>query len=344
MTDGQRDDVFFFVIERSMTIDELMTLLYVLPTEATREHFLHVNTHVDPNGVRRGQLVVVTPLHPRACTTLEYEFAAMARHVDFERGSDEGADGPAPEIVNRFYDLLSFADGQAAGAVGAYATAYGFRVRQVADTLREIEDLYVRTYNRHGRLNLQEFFNQRRILFRRLDQALGRMVRSRVVDPRYTNMRRALGLSTRSMINTWRRQGRPVSGIPEFHRHYQRVDRLARHLRWLGYVGIGLDGYYSYRQIREACTVDSTDPACRRRVFTETGRFAGSVAGGTFGGAVAAWGVCTIIFALPSGGTSALWCGVVAGGAGAVAGGMAGGLGGEYAGELVYEQTYPMAP
>ena len=262
--DGERDEVFFFVTERPTSIAELMKQLYVAPDEATQAHFLHVNAHIDPNRIRAGQLVVVTPARPSACTELEYAFAAMARDANGGQGAPESA---APEIVNRFYDLLNIVDGQAAGAVGAYATAYSYRVRRVAEVLREIEELYVRTYNQHGRLHLQSFFQQRRALLERLDQALGQMVRSRLIDPRHTKLKRAPGLSTRSTLNAWRRQGRPVSSIPEFHRHYERVSRLALHLRRLGYVGIGMDGYYSYRRIQEACTVDNPDPACTRRWY-----------------------------------------------------------------------------
>ena len=228
--------------------------------------------------------------------------------------------------------------------MGAYAAAYSYRVRRVAEVLREIEELYVRTYNQHGRLNLPGFFQQRRALFERLDQALGQMVRSRLIDPRHTKMKRALGLSTRSTLNAWRRQGRPVSSIPEFHRHYERVSRLARHLKLLGYAGIALDGLYSFRQIQEACTVDNTDPACTRRRFAETGRLMGSVVGGFGGGSLATYGICTVVFGLPTSGTSVIWCGILAGGAGAFGGGMALGALGELGGEFVYEKKYQASP
>lgn len=324
-----------------MGVDELMRKLYTAPTQQTKEHFLHVNAHVVNGHARRGQLVVVTPADPDRCSELEYAFAEMVRHVDAV-SRFEGGDS-APEIVNRFYDVLSFVDGQAAGGVGAFATAYGNRVKSVAQVLREIEELYVRTFNQHGRLNTRRFFIQRRRLFERLDNALGSMIRSRIVDPRYTRMKTALGLSTKSTLHAWRRRGPPVSAIPGFHRHYQRVDRLARHLRWLGRVGIGLDVLYSYRQIREACTVDNDDPACTRRVFEEGGRLPGSIAGGAAGGYLVGYGMCTVVFALPSGGTSLIWCGILAGGAGAFAGGWAGGEFGKAIGEIVYENIYQTA-
>ena len=216
-------------------------------------------------------------------------------------------------------------------------------MKSIAKILREIDDLYVTTFNRHNRLNVQSFYRQRAVLYDRLQEALGSLVRSRIVDPRYARMKHALGLSTKSIVHTWRRQGRPVDGIPGFHKHYTRVERLARHLRGLGYVGIGLDGYYSYRQIQEACTVDNTDPACTRRVFSETGRFAGSVGGGYGVGVAAGYVACNLVLGLPTGGTSLLWCGIIAGGAGAFAGGVAFGALGERVGKVIYERRYSVS-
>ena len=109
-------------------------------------------------------------------------------------------------------------------------------------------------------------------------------------------------------------------------------------------MGLGMDGYYSFRQIRKACTVDNTDPACTRRRFTEGGRLMGSVVGGFGAGWAAGYGVCTIVFGFPTGGTSAIWCGVLAGGAGAFGGGLTLGSAFEIAGEYVYEQTYQTSP
>lgn len=335
-----REDVFFFVIDVPMTIDKLMSLLYAAPSAATRKHFLHVNGHINPANLRPGQLVVVTPAEPTQCTELEAQFAQMAQDLDNVRQQVNVPDAEAAKVLSQHYDLLSFAEANASGAVGTFATTYGVRVKHVAQILREIELLYVNTYNRYGSLNDQSFYAQRAAKFRQLDAALGSLVRGNVLDSGNARMKRALGLSTKSAVHHWRRQNGAAHSLPGFEKHHQRVGRLATRLKWLGYVGIGLDGYYSYSQIQEACTSGNSDPACTKRKFTEGGRFAGSTVGGAAGGFASAYGVCNLILGLPSGGTSLLWCGILAGGGGALLGGSLGAKGGQEAGEMVYEKTY----
>ena len=332
----QRDEVFFAVVERTTAIKPLMDKLYAAPTEVTQEHFLHVNKHIMPSRIPAGVLVVVTPANPNQCTALEYEFAMMAARGDVLPDVLD----PAPEVLNRLYELLAFIDIHSAGSVGAFSTAYGARVKHIADILEEIERLYVRTYNQTGKIGGQAFYAERRRLYDKLDQALGQLLRNRVIDPRHMKLKHALGLSTRSITNTWKRQHGPARSIPEFHKHFERVARLARHLKHLGYVGIGLDSYYSYREIRKACTEGNNDRRCTRKRFTETGRLIGSVAGGAYGGIVATYAVCNVVLGLPSAGTSLLWCGILAGSAGAVAGGIGVGYGTEALGEILFEATY----
>ena len=71
--------------------------------------------------------------------------------------------------------------------------------------------------------------------------------------------------------------------------------------------------------------------------YVETGKAGGAVLGGAGLGYLGGYAVCSVVFGLPSGGTSLLWCGIVAGGAGGVIGGSGGGYAGGVAGELIYE-------
>ena len=55
---------------------------------------------------------------------------------------------------------------------------------------------------------------------------------------------------------------------------------------------------------------------------------------------VATYAVYNVVLGLPSAGTSLLWCGILAGSAGAVAGGIGVGYGTEALGEILFEATY----
>ena len=66
--------------------------------------------------------------------------------------------------------------------------------------------------------------------------------------------------------------------------------------------------------------------------------------GGIGGGSLATYGICTVVFGLPTSGASVIWCGVLAGGAGAFGVGMALGAFGEMIAEFVYERKYQVSP
>ena len=66
----------------------------------------------------------------------------------------------------------------------------------------------------------------------------------------------------------------------------------------------------------------------------------GSIAVGMAGGFALSYGLCNFVFGLPSGGTSLLWCTIVAGGAGGAGGGWLGAKGGKSLGNVIYEKTW----
>ncbi|KEQ19254.1 hypothetical protein GZ78_04510 [Endozoicomonas numazuensis] len=88
--------------------------------------------------------------------------------------------------------------------------------------------------------------------------------------------------------------------------------------------------------IQKACTLKPDSDECSKATIVEPAKVAGSISGGAAGGFVAAWGVCNLVFGLPSGGTSLLWCSVVAGAAGGYGGSKLFGSVGESAGNEIY--------
>jgi hypothetical protein len=79
-----------------------------------------------------------------------------------------------------------------------------------------------------------------------------------------------------------------------------------------------------------ACKVVAAKPGERARVAASE---AGGLVGGMAMGGLVAYGVCNLVFGLPTGGTSILWCGLVAG----AVGGAAGVTLGNKVGEVVYD-------
>ncbi len=181
----------------------------------------------------------------------------------------------------------------------------------------------------------------RKLLFQQLDDVLKSMAgRARLgLDISRGNLKRSLGLSTKSLVHHLKDHPAPITELPGFEKNHAKVRNYAKVLKGAGYVALALDGVQSVAKVQQACTT-GTEQECTKSKFSESGRFAGSVAGGVTVGKLAAWGLCSVVFSLPSGGSSLLWCGVVVGGAGGFLGGYFGGEFVQGEAELLYENHY----
>ena len=192
--------------------------------------------------------------------------------------------------------------------------------RAVRDLLKELEGRYLQTYRAHGRLT-PDFFAQRRRIFAALDTLLGRMARALSLGtPMDQRARDALKISSKSQILHWKRHG-TAGGLKDLKAHFERMAQVSRYLRAGGHLAIALDAYLTYDTITRACRAED-ERECQRSAVVQGSAFAGSVLGGTFGGGLA-YAACSAVFALPSAGSSLLWCALAAGGAGSVVGGSA---------------------
>lgn len=91
----------------------------------------------------------------------------------------------------------------------------------------------------------------------------------------YTDLKSALGLSSRSITHRWNETG--ISDIEGYATH---IEKLAKYVKWMetaGKIGIGLSAFDTAAKITEACTVGRD---CAKTSFTSIGEFAGSLAGG----------------------------------------------------------------
>lgn len=147
-----------------------------------------------------------------------------------------------------------------------------------------------------------------------------------------------MGISSKAIMHQWKHQP-GATNLDGFKSNYKKLTNASKSFTRLGYLSIGLDVGYSAAAIHEACTVDNSADFCRLTTYSQTGRAAGSIIGGSFGGAGTAYVTCNLVFGLETAGTSLLWCGIIAGMAGGYVGGQAGGHYGQQGGEWIYEKT-----
>ena len=324
------------IVEKQMPVDQLIMIMYDSPSKDTYNHFKMVNSHIKDGMVQVGQVVLLSPADTQACTIEEAEFLTIANKVDITLLKLSNSEKQL--LINR-YEMLSNVASYNGLFLGVTNTAWNAHVKQVEAILKEIEQNYVASYKTTGNVKNQNFFTRRNIQFKRLDAALNRFAQPSFGGNLVPgDIRSNLGLSSKSITHQWTNQPVNATTIPNFHKNYATVAEMSRHLKRVGYVGIALTGVDAVANIQKACTVGD-DASCRKAKYTQTGKAITSIGGGAGGGLVASWAVCTLVFGIPSGGTSAFWCAVVAGAGGGYAGGMAGGYVGNKGGEFLYRMN-----
>lgn len=332
------DDILFYIAERDMSVNEVVRTLYNSPSQVTIDHFNRVNAHLINNRVSIGQMVIITPENPQQCTLWEDLLQKAARHIDSELSRQTAQEKAA---LARNYALFNNATSYTGAGIGWVSGYFDQKKNHVVKALDKIEKLYVAEYSKTGALKSSDFFSKRRALFQQIDRAVNGMLERRMwgqnVDANRIKSR--LGLSSKSIVHQWKAQGY-ATDIDGFKSNYTRLTNASKIFTRLGYVSIGLEVAGGVSKIAEACTLEPDSAYCTKTKFTETGRVAGSVGGGVFGGAVASYGVCNLMFGIESFGTSLLWCGIVAGAVGSYGGSKVMGAALESGGEIIYEKTY----
>ena len=229
----------------------------------------------------------------------------------------------------------------AAGNVGRAAEAAKGYFEQVEKILVEIEKTYKNQYITSGTLIGEQFFVERRRLFGQLDSVLKMFMKHRFMFNEYTDLKSALGLSSRSITHRWNETG--VSDIEGYATH---IEKLAKYVKWMetaGKIGIGLSAFDTAAKITEACTVGRD---CAKTSFTSIGEFSGSLIGGRVATKILAGSLtetaCVAILGtatFEAGGAGALLCTIgVAGGVSYGSDKAVSAFGG-FLGEKLYEAT-----
>jgi hypothetical protein len=321
------------IVEKQMPVDQLIMIMYNSPSENTYKHFKMVNSHIKNGTVQVGQVVLLSPADTQECTIEEAEFLNIAKAVDLTLLKLSNSEKQL--LVNR-YEFFSNVASYNGLLIGVSNTAWDAHTAQVKSILKDLERTYVTSYKSSGNLHSRDFFAQRKIIFARLDVALSRFGQPSLGGKLVSgDIRSNLGLSSKSIIHQWSKQPSIVTTIPNFHKNYAAVAEMSRNLKRVGYLGIVLTGVDAVSNIQKACTVGD-DAQCSKSKYTQTGKAAGSILGGSLGG-YAAYVGCNILFGLESAGTSLFWCSLVVGAGTGYYGGKSIGTLGEAGGEEIYK-------
>jgi len=330
----------FHIMQRSMSFEQLLAHLFPEKTHSYLISRLKALNPTHAQGFKAGEIFVIGDLlNPTACLREEAELMATAAQVRtaLEPLSEEEAD-----FMVRHQAEIANILGGAGTSLGLTKDVLDKGLRQIGETLRDIEYLHQTEFATHGHLHSHNFFVSRRQLLSHLDSQLKATFMNKQLNlGHHPLLHRDLGISTRSLVHHWSRSGAPGQ-IPGYATHIEEVAKAARYLKYGGYIGIGFGATASALKVQEVCRAGDTEQ-CKKVRFTETGGFVGGLTGGAAAGWLLSGGtagsVCTALGI--AGGVGGVVCGLVVVGAASYAGGKGGEWAGEIAGEKIYERSRP---
>lgn len=350
-------DLGFTQVEQTQDLDTYWETLFSSETsEQHRAVIKKYNTHLnDP--VRQGEIVILPTMEPKNASQQEKLDAlieeAQAASVELAKLTEDQV-----ATVNRHFELLDYyadeamknidSDGlpsdlyaYASMGVGAIAAGVQQHLRNINGVLLEINHLYVAQVamaSRTGGINYGSFVSERANLFKKLDGSFAALSKRSVQLPIYTQIKRNLKLSTRSIIHN--ADEIIAKGIvPNLGKRMANVAIGIAASRGVGYVGLILGGASGAKNMYEACSVDGSGE-CGKVTTREIGGFLGGWLVGAQTGQWAASGTLLVLGVV--GITSAPLLAIASIGAfvvGGAAGGVIGATIGKNVGDIVYEKA-----
>ncbi|QTT91863.1 hypothetical protein HUT28_26610 [Pseudomonas chlororaphis] len=322
-----------------MPLSELQRRLFNSSSPGVLAKYLALNPGLGDR-VKAGSLIVLSDPANHACTYEEAQLMLAAEQVRIalEPLTLETADF----MVRHQAEIVSFTS-QASTWLGIGTSVLGKHLDKLRETLQDMERLHQDSYRQHGHLRSPDFLARRRRLLAQLDAQLLTSTRLRGYTPLgdHPKLKTALGLSSRSLVHHWNKAGAPGQ-IPGYATHVNAVSRAAKYMQAGGYIGIAIGGVSSALRIQEVCQTGSGSESCRKVMFTETGKFAGTTVGGIFGTEAGMAGSRLICAALgASTAIGGVLCVATLVGIGTSLGADSGDVVGERIGEIIYERTQP---
>jgi hypothetical protein len=272
-------------------------------------------------------MIVIADPNSLECTIQENDLMKVAAQVNQE--VRQLSEQEAQFIVDH-YDLLELMTANAATGLGVGATMVGQQIKSINGILKELEVLHQNTFRKYGKLSHPAFFEHRQKLFAKLDFALGKVARKGMSLDDNAKLKRALGLSTKSMVHEWKLSG--VGGIPGYAAHYSRLAQMGKVVQGSGYGLLFLDAGLGVARVTEACAYQS-EQACEAALIEEPSKLGGAYWGAQLGSKLG--GVCVLLGVTTGAGGVA--CVVLATGVGGFGGGYLGGEGGAVIGSKIRE-------
>lgn len=324
----------YCVVEQPGTLDFQARQLFRNTRSPAASMFMKLNA--DTQWLKPGQILIVAdPDTPATMQMLQALRQAKQRtNMAFNSLSAEEAN-----FFHKHYGMiagLTKTGDQIFSTAGDLGEKYFLAIES---TLRKIEETYQNQYRTQGSLISQQFFAERNQLFNQLKTLVNKplvksLARHTVKFRPYEDMRRALNLSSRSIVHEWSTAG--VVGIPGYSTYVGNAAKAAKFLKYGGYIGIGFSFAGTTNDVMKACST-GRENECGRSAFKEYTKFTLSTATSVGSGAIGATAGLAACAAI----------GIVTAGAGGVVcaavGSLTGGYIGSKAADLGIDMIYQYA-
>ena len=293
----------------------------------TQTKFDTLNQHIRNTVVLPGQLVIIGDSRTAACTAEEARLMQSAANIKHALLAHSAAD----QFLIKNYDQLQVIMAHASLGIGSASSAWSKHLKQIEQTLKEIDDLHKQYLSKGTTAARDEFLVKRRALFAKLDGQLSGFARFGTGLKNEGSIKKMLGISSKSYWHHGQIRG--------YEDTVKRVAKASEMLKKGTYIGIALDVGSTAMEIAEACST-GREQECTQAKFVEGTKLVFGVGSASVGGTIGASigiGACMIVFGIPTAGAGALACAIVGGAAGGLVLGSSGSDLGKEAGTFLYK-------
>lgn len=230
------DEALFYIAEQDMIFRDLMEALYGRPSQATINHVLRTNPHVDGDWIRAGQMLIVTPPDTHMFAMLEQQMLIAARHVDAELNKLSQRER---ELLARHYALLSNLSSYNITRYGWTATRFHHHKKNLERYVAELDALIGIPAEEMQREDVSARQHQ---LMMQIHHAISGLLSSRLFEQgrKISSIRAKLGLSNNVAVHQWKTQVAPARTIASFKTHYAHMVQGAKSLARAGKMSLAL--------------------------------------------------------------------------------------------------------
>ncbi|EMC0024801.1 hypothetical protein QTN38_013810 [Enterobacter cloacae subsp. cloacae] len=316
----------YCVVQQPGTLDFQARQLFGGSQNETTEYFMQLNR--DTSWLKPGQILIVADPNN---DNQSYMINSLLNAKKKINNALATIDASAAEFLKNNYEKIKSITFWGETAVGNASGTIESYFKQIESILVKIEGTYQNQFRTQGTLISQQFYHERNALFAQLKPLLNNITRKQLKFKDYTDLKRALGLSTKSIVHEWSTVG--VGAIPGYSTYIDRASKITAYMKAGGWVALGFSFMNTSNEVYHACTVDREDE-CGKVAVTEYSKFGGGVAGAALGSTFAA-PIC-LALGVPTAGAGTLVCGLIVGAVGAAGGTQVGGFVGEQMGNLIF--------